>query len=165
MHKVPLVFDTVTLANFLLSDAAGILIDRYSGRARITGQVFDELTGSIHRCRELSGIGQLLDQKHFSLVTITLAERKIYIDLVASLGRGESSCIAVAGSRNWIMVTDDRAARGRCSEKGVIVTGTIGILKAASIDKQLTAHQADDILKKMIREGFYSPVGRISDLL
>jgi predicted nucleic acid-binding protein len=165
MPETPLVFDTVTISNFLLSGAEGILIERYPGRARVTDQVLDELTSGIPLHHELSRIAELLKKKIFLPATMTPAERKTYADLVAGLGRGEASCIAVAYQRKWTMVTDDRAARGRCSEKGVRVTGTIGILKAAFIDKQLTGHKADEILQEMVRNGFYSPVGRISDLV
>lgn len=61
--------------------------------------------------------------------------------------------------------TKSRAARSACADRGIGMTGTIGILKACSIDGTLSPQQADDILEAMIGSGFYAPVRRISDLL
>ena len=44
-------------------------------------------------------------------------------------------------------------------------TGTVGILKASLLDGQVTLDQADDILSKMIKAGFYSPVRSIADIV
>ena len=47
----------------------------------------------------------------------------------------------------------------------LFVTGTLGILKVSLLDGQLKMHQANDILQKMTRSGFYSPVRRIADIV
>jgi len=62
-------------------------------------------------------------------------------------------------------VTDDRAARGQCSLLKIPFTGTIGILKAAFLEGQISLSQADDILGKMIKTGFYSPIRNLSDIV
>ena len=61
--------------------------------------------------------------------------------------------------------TKNRAAPSACADRGIGMTGTIGILKACSIDGTLSPQQADDILEAMIGSGFNAPVRRISDLL
>ncbi|MDD5672774.1 MAG: DUF3368 domain-containing protein [Chitinivibrionales bacterium] len=165
MRKHLFVFDTVSLANFLLSDADKILTARYSGRAFITEQVFDELTSGMRMRPRLALVDSLLKQNHFDCITLTAPEHTRYADLIANLGKGEASCIAAAWARGWTVVTDDRAARGHGAEMGLAVTGTIGILKAACREKQVTASVADHILQAMIDNGFYAPVRRISDLL
>jgi predicted nucleic acid-binding protein len=165
MRKQEFVFDTVSLANFLLTDASKVLVLRYSGRAFITEQVYDELTSGMHSRPGLKNVVTLLSKKHLSLVAMTQRDRVLYSTHIANLGRGEASCIAMAFSRGWKVVTDDRAARVHGVEIGIKVTGTIGILKAACLDKQLQASEADRILREMIDQGFYSPVSRITDLL
>lgn len=165
MRKPIYVFDIVSLANFLLADAEKVLVVRYSGRAFFTGQVFDELTSGMRMRPRLKNIEVLLDRKHFGLVAITTPERVQYAGLITNLGRGEASCIATAGSGGWTVVTDDRAARSHCIETSIRVTGTIGIVKAACLEKQVQPSEADRILQEMIDNGFYSPVGRVSDLL
>ena len=67
--------------------------------------------------------------------------------------------------RGGTVVTDDRAARGSCSERDVPFTGTIGILKACARDGTLEADEADAVLNLMMDAGYLSPVRRISDLL
>ena len=44
-------------------------------------------------------------------------------------------------------------------------TGTVGILKAALLDGQITLNPADDILSKMIKKEFYSPIRSFADIL
>jgi predicted nucleic acid-binding protein len=41
----------------------------------------------------------------------------------------------------------------------------VGILKAALLDGQITLNPADDILSKMIKKGFYSPIRSFADIL
>ena len=64
-----------------------------------------------------------------------------------------------------IVVTDDRAARQQCYNFNVPFTGTIGILKACVIDGTIKLNKADIYLGKMIKQGFYSPVRSISEIL
>jgi len=165
MRKQVFIFDTVSLANFLLADAVPVLTLRYSGRAFVTEQVFDELASGMRARSRLHGVYSLLSKKHFHLTAMTVSEHAQYSNLITNLGRGEASCIAAATSRGWTGVTDDRAARNHCAEKGIHVTGTVGILKAACLDKQISPSEADRILRVMIDEGFYSPVVKISNIL
>ena len=60
---------------------------------------------------------------------------------------------------------DDRAASGQCTLMRISFTGTIGILKAAFQEGLISLSQADDILSKMIKTGFYSPIRSISDIV
>ncbi len=82
--------------------------------------------------------------------------------MIPFLGRGEASCIASARKRDWIVATDDRAARKQCLALNVAVTGTIGILKASVRDNSLSSEQADKTLAAMVKAGFYSPVKSIT---
>ena len=159
------IFDTVSLANFLLTDTASMVTRRYGGRASITMQVLDELTSGMRTHIRLKQVELLLAQNHFALISLTPSEYTFYTGLIINLGKGEASCIAAASVRDAVVVTDDRAARNRCVESGIACTGTIGILKAACIDKQISALDADRVLHAMIENGFFSPVGRISDVL
>jgi predicted nucleic acid-binding protein len=96
---------------------------------------------------------------------MSAAERAEFQGLLRSLGAGEAACIARAHARGGIVVTDDRAARTACGERGIACTGTIGILKACCDDGQLGPDDADLALSRMVDAGFYAPVFRISDLL
>ena len=104
-------------------------------------------------------------EKLSSARALSATERNTYRELLRILAPGEASCIACAQARGGLVVTDDRTARGCCAERGVECTGTIGILKACSLDGMLSPQEADVILQAMIDAGYFSPVRRISDLI
>jgi predicted nucleic acid-binding protein len=162
-----LFFDTVTLSNFALARRVDLLVDRYGQRARITQEVRNEvLEGIVAGYPALGAIEVALEEERLGAAgNLTAEERRIYRELLRSLGPGEASCVAWAKARGGTVVTDDRAARGACGERDVLVTGTIGILKACVQDGTLEAEEADATLELMIDDGYYSPVRRVSDLL
>ncbi len=142
-------FDTVTLSNFALSGAFALL-----AAGRIRG--YSELKV----VEQALAAGSILPAK-----PMTPPENQLFVDLLRTLGSGEASCVALARHRAGIVATDDRAARSSCAERGIPVTGTVGILKALCIDRTITSEEADAVLNRMVGAGFYSPVRRISDLL
>ncbi len=170
MHDKPplLFFDTVVLSNFAFtSGGIGFLKNRYRNRGIITLQVFQEIIKATYiGYTDLEKIEQdLLADESFQKTVLTEAEQHHYIMLLRNLGEGEASCIAAAYERNGVVVTDDRAARNCCQEKSIPISGTIGILKAACLDKKLEQNQADKMLSQMIDNGFYSPIQKISSIL
>lgn len=160
-------FGTGTLSNFALSGAFDLLVDRYGRSLRVTEQVRAELAaGRIRGYSELGAVEQALAAG--SIVPaepMTSPESELFAELLRTLGSGEASCVALARHRGGIAATDDRAARSCCAERGIPVTGSIGILKALCIDRTITPEDADAILARMANAGFYSPVRRVSDLL
>ncbi len=158
------IFDTVTLSNFLLTESINIIENRYRQRAIITTQVLDELSAGFTKYPLLKTIDSLIENGIFSICKMSRNERRVYIELSGQLGKGEASSIAVASEQRLIVVTDDRLARRVCSQMGVVVTGTIGIIKATLLDGTITVSQANAILQKMTDYGFYSPVRKIDDL-
>lgn len=166
MHDRPLFFDTVTLANFARADAMHLLVDRYGRRAVLTPDVLSELENGIAAGRsQLLTVEKLAADNQLATTCLTPEERQTKVPLLQSLGAGEASCIACAIHRGGIVVTDDRTARATCSDYGIPVTGTIGILLALVRDGTLPSSDVDTILAEMIRQGFYSPVASISCLL
>lgn len=166
MPSRPLFFDTVTVANFALADALHLLVDRYGPSCVLTADVLDEIAAGITTGRlRLMEIENLISSGHLAETSLTAEERRTKLPLLQNLGSGEASCIACAVHRNGVVATDDRAARLHCGERGLPVTGTIGILMALCRDSVLSVDQADQILGQMIQQGFYSPVQTIGCLL
>ncbi len=159
------VFDTVVLSNFLLSDSTFLLKERYSKRGIITREVYDEISAGISGYPKLKFVDELIDDNTFSLLSLSGTEHKYYLEMIGHLGKGEASCIAFAKIQNAIVATDDRAARRRCSQMKIPITGTIGILKASMLGGHIGLIQVDEILSKMQKAGFYSPVRSIADVL
>ena len=156
-------FDNVTLSNFALAGGLGVLIVRYRGRGFVTTQVVDELTrGVTAGYPALAECLDLVDKGTLRLATLDRNERKTFRQLVVHLGEGEAGTIAAAHQRGGVVVSDDLAARRTCTDLGVSVTGTIGILRAAVRDNALGLAEANGLLARMIEAGFHSPVDRIT---
>lgn len=165
MPDIKWVFDTVSLSNFIFSEATSILDKRYKGRACATREVFNEISTGISSYPKLKIIDDLIDSQVFSIISLSKSEHSIFRELIGNMGKGEASCIAAAKIRSLIVVTDDRAARNACVRKNILLTGTIGILKAAVADEQVALSHANEIHQKMVDNGFYSPIKNLADVL
>jgi predicted nucleic acid-binding protein len=160
-------FDTVVLSNFALAGRFDLVVARYGKQAVITPEVLDEVTdGVVAGYYALSAIEEAVDGGSISRSPAlpTATERQAYRELLRALAPGEASCIAHAAAHGAIVVTDDRTARACCKERNIVCTGTIGILKACTMDGTLTGDEADAILHAMVDAGYYAPVQNISDL-
>ncbi len=159
-------FDTVVLSNFALVCRLEILTRRYGNNGHVTAEVLAEISDGVAAGFPNLGDVEAAAGTHLTLAPpMTAAERAEYGVLLGPLASGEASCIASAQHRGGVVVTDDRAARACCSDRGVAFTGTVGILRACCLDESLNPQDADDVLEAMIAAGFYAPVRRISDLL
>ncbi len=158
-------FDTVCLSNFTCVNAFTIILDHYKHFAAITAEVLGEVeTGLVNGHVHLSAVIQAVDKQQLKVISLSMAQRRIYRTFRSHLGAGEASCIACAAKHKWIVASDDRAARNTCAEHAIPVTGTIGILKACCKAGHITLEQADAYLHTMINNGFYSPVVRLLDI-
>jgi len=85
--------------------------------------------------------------------------------LSVRLGAGELSCLAVAIARSHTLASDDFRARRLARERGVAVTGTVGILAACVRLGYLAHDRANALLAAMIAAGYRSPVENMDALL
>jgi predicted nucleic acid-binding protein len=91
-------------------------------------------------------------------------ELQLFQRLPPKLHRGEAMSLAIAKSRGWRFLTDDRAARSKADELGISKAGTLAVL-VQSIDQSLiTLEQGNTILQEMIEHRYQSPVTDLSDL-
>ena len=84
-------------------------------------------------------------------------EEQSFREYARSLGYGEASCLALARSRHWSVLTDDGAARRALRRERRQLTGTLGILKTAVDRALITLEQGNALLERMIDAGYYSP--------
>lgn len=82
-----------------------------------------------------------------------------------SLGKGESSCLSIAISRDLKVLTDDRDARELAQRRGVPVSGTIGILVEAIGEGLLSIEEGNVMLSDMIEKGYFSPFETLNELI
>ena len=121
--------------------------------------VMDELEVGVQTARIPA-----VDWSWLPVIELTDEERTLAEHLNQTLGRGEAECIAVAKSRQWIMLTDDRDARRVAREAGLIVSGTLGALVNLVRDNALSLAEADEFLAIMKRSGYRCPVNSLSEL-
>lgn len=161
-----IIFDNCVLSNFALSEAYPIIEALYANTAYATDFVAAENMAGIARGHgKLVVIRQaIMSGKIKELHLENSAEKQLFETLAVSLGLGEASSIAIAKTRNYVFACDDRAARKEAGLLGVKLTGTLGILDKAAHGKITTERKADDILKSMVYNGFYSPVVSIREM-
>lgn len=168
MQAMPeLIFDNCVLSNFALSKALYIVKKLYINRICSTDFVAAEnMRGILKGHPGLSDIREALKEGWLKELHLETAEEKsLFEPLSVSMGLGEASCIAIAKARRFIFACDDSTARREANILGIKLTGTIGILVKAVRRKIIDREQADGILCLMIKQGFYSPVSSLSDIL
>lgn len=162
-----LIFDNCVLSNFALSKSFYIVKKLYINRICITDFVaVENMRGMLKGHPGLAEIREAIKEGWLKELHIERAEEKaLFESLTVSMGLGEASCIAIAKVRRFIFACDDRAARREANMLGIKLTGTIGILVKAVGRKIIDRKQADGILGLMIKQGFYSPVSSLSEIL
>jgi hypothetical protein len=73
--------------------------------------------------------GQWIDDRIFSECEPSDAEGEIFVTYAASLDDGEAMCLALASSRQWTLVIDDRKGQRFATELGVPVITTSAIMQ------------------------------------
>ena len=165
MHEI--IFDNCVLSNFALSNSIETLKKMYSGTACITDFVAAEnMKGIVQGHEGLTGIRQALIEGWLKEITLKgRVEKRLFDSLSVSMGLGEASSMAVARTRNYVFACDDKAARREAGLLGIRLTGTVGILVKAVRGKIMNVRKADELLKAMMRNGFYSPVVSVREVL
>lgn len=162
-----IIFDNCVLSNFAMSDSLEIIRTLYGKSAYVTDFVAAEnMKGIAQGHNGLAAVRQALQDGWLKEITMKgKPEKDIFESLSVSLGLGEASSMAVARTRKYIFACDDRAARKEADLLGIKLTGTIGILVKAVHGKIIGGKKADEILKSMIRHGFYAPIESVSEML
>lgn len=162
-----IIFDNCVLSNFAMSGSLDVVKTLYDKSAYVTDFVAAEnMKGITHGYKGLDEIKEAIMEGWLLEVTLNgNAERALFDSISVSFGLGEASSMAVAKARKYLFACDDRAARKEAESLGIRLTGTIGIIVKAISTGMITGRKGDEILKSMIRHGFYAPVDSISELL
>lgn len=152
------VVDTTLLSNFAHIRRPDLLVAAF--RQPLTVRpVMDELEVGVQ-------IGRLplVDWGWLAIVELDDEERLRAEVLNRMLGKGESACIALAQSRGYIVLTDDRDARRVAQHAGLSVSGTLGALMNLIRYGLLSVSEGDGFLEVMKRNGYRCPVASLSEL-
>ena len=169
--RLRLIFDTTVLSNFAAVEQVSLLEQLYSGRACTALPVADEIRRGLD-----AGYAYLatveaaftgLSQSGWLpvLPLISAREQALYVELSQSLAAGEASCLSLAIVQELTLASDDLAARREATQRGVHLTGTVGILVRAVRQQQMTLAQANQMLARMIVLHYRAPVQRLDDLI
>jgi len=171
MPEKAYIFNNTVLSNFAAIGELALLEKLYRGWAWTTLMVADEIRHGLDAGYQyLQAVEQQLTTINPAgwLKVLTLEkpdEQKLYMELGRSLGPGEASCLALAISRGLIFATDDLAARRLATRRGVLLTGTLGILIRLVREQHISLETANGLLAKMIDKRYRSPVRRLDDLI
>lgn len=162
-----LIFDNCVLSNFALAGGIGLIRALYARKAFITDFVAAENMKGIAQGHDgLIAVREALADGWLKEIALKgKTEKRLFESLSISLGLGEASSMAAAKARNLVFACDDRTARKEAELLGIKLTGTVGILAKAVRNRLVNTAKADELLKTMMRHGFYSPVASIRSIL
>lgn len=152
--------DTTVLSNFAHVRRPDLPRTVLGPHLAVTPGVLAELHAG-----ELASLVPSCDWGWLTVLAPAEAESTAAADLERQLDPGEAECLAVALQRGYRFLSDDFAARRLAEAKGVIVSGTIGILLKGVTTGVLTLPEADVLLAEMIRHGYRAPMRSLRELL
>jgi predicted nucleic acid-binding protein len=156
----PVLLDNTVLVNFAVAERPGLVLQTWPETACTTPAVLDEYRqGVAIDVRTESAWSQL------PLCELTDEEAALASTLSSRLGAGERTCLAVAHRRDGLFVSDDADARAEARDRGIPVTGTLGILGRAVNEEIISLEEGNRLLGRMIEAGYRSPVDRLDNLL
>ena len=153
-----LVLDNTVLSNFSLAGRIDLLAQLSAERVVTVDDAWNEWQVGIRLGRI-----PLADMSWLPVLELDESEQKVRDELVPPLDLGEAECLALAKSRGYALLTDDRVARREARRLGVPLSGTIGALVSLVDDHLLTLAEANHLLQQMIAFGYRSPLQTLSD--
>jgi predicted nucleic acid-binding protein len=162
--------NTTVISNFASIGQLDVLQQLF-GSLAISTEVYHEIeVGLEEGYRFYEGIDQVMSPFSsggwIQLTSMTDdQELRSFHEMPARLHRGESSCLAIARHRNWLLLTDDRNARQEAMQQGIRVSGSIGCLVLAVDQGICSLSQANIWLDEMIKQGYHSPVTDLTPLI
>jgi predicted nucleic acid-binding protein len=167
---VSVVADTTVLSNFAGAGQLDLL-RRLFGELYLPTEVLGEIRAGLEEgYRFYEGLEALvhpLAEDGWLRLTGLRDEQEVraFGAVPRSLHGGEAACLAIALRRGWVLLTDDRAARGEAARLGLRVSGTIGCLVLAVERGLCSVEQANGWLEAMIAVGYRSPVTDLASLV
>ena len=152
--------DTTILSNFAHIQRPDLLRIVLGENAATVPAVVAELKRG-----ETLGLVPICDWSWLTILEPTDEEQKLAAELQQKLNTGEAECLAVAQTRETRFLSDDFAARRLAHHRGLVVSGSIGVLLMLVDEAHLSLEEADLLLSGMIDQGYRSPVKSLRELL
>ncbi|TKX87953.1 twitching motility protein PilT [Halorubrum sp. SS5] len=149
------VLNTTVLSNFAQVDHVELLLDL--PRLVTVTAVERELEDGAGTHLYIEHALAVLDDG-IPVISPSSSAEQLEEELLGKLDPGEAQALAVAEAADGTVVTDDGDTRVTANQRGVELTGSIGLLVRFVEDDYITAATADEYLKRWIDEaGFRSP--------
>jgi predicted nucleic acid-binding protein len=156
--RSPVVLDATVLSNLAVTDDLGLLC-ALPARFVTVEAVTDELRAGID-----AGYDHL--NRAIDATDVVAVEGTPGSDVLNELDSGESYALCAAQERAGTLATDDLPARELAADRGIELTGSVGILVRLVRRDELSAGEADAILERWIADARYrSPVESVSEIL
>lgn len=154
-----LVSDTGPLSYFVAGRVFHVLRDLFAGRLYIPPTVVSESRGATEVGNAVAAAlrGGWLLETQLSPDELALA---LGIGERYGVDQGEAEAIALASSRAWVLVCNEKPGRTAALDMGLKVTGSMGILYKAVELGVLAPQQADEAIAYMRAANQWVPVGR-----
>ena len=151
----PTVLNTTVLSNFAQVDHVELLVAL--PRVVTVEAVDEELRAGAETHSYIDHALAVLGEE-IPVISPTSSATQIEAELLESLDPGEAQALAVAAVGNGLVVTDDGDARTAAKQRGIDLTGSIGVLVRSVGNDRLSVSTADSYLKQWIDDaGFRSP--------
>ena len=154
-----LVLDNTVMSNFALIGRIDWLRELWPNMLVTSEEAWAELQAGVR-------LGRIpdVDWSWLTILSLTGVEREARDELMPPLDRGEAACLALARSRGYAFLTDDRVARREARRLGVPISGTLGVLKSLVDEGYVSLEEANEALEQMIALGYHSPVRSLREL-
>ena len=162
-----IVVNATVLSNLARVNRLRILKELF-GEILIPMPVYEEILKGIDAGYDfLKSVDELVEREDWIVLGFFKDEheKRIFKNLLKSVGYGEAAGIAMAKRRSLHFFSDDRVAREVAKEQGVEISGTLGILKVAVEEGKVSTNEADQVLQEMIRSGYRCPIQSVKELL
>lgn len=159
----PTVLDATVLSNMAYLEKVQLLQEL--SRPVTTPAIQDEIAAGVTSYSYLENAQNAVAD---TIPVVTLDEPTTVLaeQFANRLDPGESEALALAESKDGLIVTDDGAARTLAREREIRFTGTIGVFIELIDTAIITESTADTWLKQLIDEtAFRSPSADIADFL
>jgi len=154
-----LVLDNTVMSNFALIGRIDWLRELWPDMLVTSEEAWAELQAGVR-------LGRIpdVDWSWLTILSLTGVEHEARDELMPPLDRGEAACLALARSRGYAFLTDDRVARREARRLGVPISGTLGVLKSLVDEGYVSLEEANEALEQMIAWGYHSPVRSLREL-
>jgi predicted nucleic acid-binding protein len=146
-----IIANTCTLSNFAAVGQLELLQSRFE-TLYISEQVFDEIQEGLTQGYDFytnlkQQIFPFSDTGWLHLITMdTVDELMTFNRLLSKLHTGEASCLSIAHHRQWLFLSDDKAARQQARAMNVPISGTLGVLLSLVKQNKLPLVEASPVI-------------------